>query len=68
MRSGMDSSFSVEESERSTQIKRRCRGCGEYVTVQFVRVFGGNNDEVHACLACATMRELRAGRGVFDEG
>jgi hypothetical protein len=29
-----------------------CLGCGESITERFARVFGDNNDEVHACYDC----------------
>jgi translation initiation factor 1 (eIF-1/SUI1) len=30
-----------------------CDNCGGHVSDQFVRVFGDENDAVHACLNCA---------------
>lgn len=39
-----------------------CLNCGEFVSTDFVRVFGTNDDEVHACPACAHMTEIFNGR------
>lgn len=39
-----------------------CDGCGEYVTSDFIRVFGVNG-EVNACPACSTYSELQEGEG-----
>lgn len=35
-----------------------CNHCGAFVTRDFRRVFGSNDNEVYACLNCATMAEL----------
>ncbi|TYL37847.1 hypothetical protein CV102_14020 [Natronococcus pandeyae] len=40
-----------------------CADCGEYVTRDFVRVFGVDG-EVHGCPDCTTYRELQDGGGV----
>ncbi|WP_339103084.1 hypothetical protein [Haloterrigena salinisoli] len=39
-----------------------CGNCDAYVTGDFVRVFGVD-DEVHGCPNCSTYRELSAGDG-----
>ena len=44
--------------------QRRCNNCGEFVTRQFVRVFGDNADEVYGCLSCGTARDLRDGKQI----
>ncbi|MGM0592756.1 MAG: DUF7563 family protein [Halobacteriota archaeon] len=41
----------------------RCRNCHSYVSQQFARVFGNNDDEVHACIECSTLHTLREGDG-----
>jgi hypothetical protein len=56
------------EREQTRRTRRRCQGCGSYVTERFTRVFGDNEDDVYACLECSTMRELRAGSGVTPGG
>jgi len=55
----------VEDSPDETST--RCQNCGSYVTSAFARVFGDNQDHVHACLECSTMRALRTGSGVVHE-
>ncbi|MFC4438518.1 MULTISPECIES: DUF7563 family protein [Natrialbaceae] len=40
-----------------------CDDCGEYVTRDFIRVFGVDG-KVHGCPHCATYRELQDGAGV----
>ncbi|WP_306059951.1 DUF7563 family protein [Natronococcus wangiae] len=40
-----------------------CGDCGEYVTRDFIRVFGVDG-EVHGCPDCTTYRELYDGGGV----
>ncbi|WP_169317602.1 DUF7563 family protein [Haloferax larsenii] len=37
---------------------KTCNSCGQYVSVDFARVFGTNNNQVFACLACSTMSEI----------
>lgn len=39
-----------------------CLNCGEFVSTDFVRVFGTNDREVYACTACAHMSEILDGR------
>ncbi|WP_226483269.1 DUF7563 family protein [Natrinema amylolyticum] len=41
--------------------------CGEYVTQDFIRVFGINGD-VHGCPTCTTYRELQDGSAVNQQG
>lgn len=35
-----------------------CQNCGRQVTSDFRRVFGDNDDVVHACMACADQNEV----------
>jgi hypothetical protein len=39
----------------------RCRNCGAYATSQFAKVFGDNDDEIHRCIECSTLRNLQQG-------
>ena len=39
----------------------QCRHCGAYVSSQFARVFGDNDDEIHRCIECSTLRDLQEG-------
>lgn len=43
--------------------QRICENCGEYVTKQFVRVFGANDGSLYGCMNCSTGRDLRDGGG-----
>jgi hypothetical protein len=38
-----------------------CNNCGEFVTRDFVRVFGDAEDEVFGCPSCMNMREVMEG-------
>ncbi|MDS0298024.1 hypothetical protein NDI76_04655 [Halogeometricum sp. S1BR25-6] len=38
-----------------------CNNCEEFVTRDFVRVFGDSDDEVFGCPACMNMREVMNG-------
>ncbi|WP_449271773.1 DUF7563 family protein [Haloferax litoreum] len=40
-----------------------CGNCGEFVSRDFVRVFGNDMDEVVGCPACMNMREVMQGNG-----
>lgn len=33
-----------------------CNECGQFLSTQYVKVFGDNNDEVSACPHCTTKR------------
>lgn len=39
----------------------QCDNCNSYVTQQFARVFGDNDNTVHACISCSTLHALREG-------
>jgi len=55
-------SLTIRQSEQQRS-QRRCENCGEYVTKQFVRVFGANDGSVYGCMNCLTGRDLREGAG-----
>ncbi|MGM0592183.1 MAG: DUF7563 family protein [Halobacteriota archaeon] len=40
-----------------------CRNCGEYVSRDFVRVFGDNHNDIFACPACRHMSDIIHGVG-----
>lgn len=44
----------------------RCRNCGTYVSSQFAKVFGDNEDEIHRCIECSTLRDLQQGAGTWN--
>lgn len=54
----------IQKTANDTHISQRtCENCGEYVTKQFVRVFGANDGSVYGCMSCSTGRQLREGGG-----
>lgn len=53
-----DASTSTASASSSSNT---CSRCGAFVTEQFTRVFGNNDDEVFGCLSCGTARDLREG-------
>ena len=38
-----------------------CENCGNVVTGDFARVFGTNSNQVFACPACVSMRDIMDG-------
>lgn len=46
-----------------SQASTQCQNCNNYVTPQFARVFGDNDNSVHACIECSTLHALRDGDG-----
>jgi uncharacterized Zn finger protein len=54
----------LANSPATADSQRRCNNCGEFVTRQFVRVFGDNANEVYGCLSCGTARDLRDGKQI----
>jgi hypothetical protein len=42
-----------------------CTHCGGFVTSDFVRVFGAEENVVHGCPGCTSLRELMRGRGAY---
>ena len=46
----------------------RCQNCNSYISFRFARVFGNNDDQVHACINCTNLNALRDGNaGLTDE-
>ena len=41
-----------------------CQNCGEFVTREFAKVFGTNDDEVHGCLDCLGGTAVKNGGGL----
>lgn len=55
------------ESRRDSQAashEHRCLSCDTYVSADFARVFGNNDDTIYACLNCTTLAALRDGQAV----
>jgi len=59
----MDTLQIENDSDEHPSQQRVCQNCGEYVTKQFVRVFGANDGSLYGCMNCSTGRELRDGGG-----
>jgi len=38
-----------------------CENCGSFVTPQFARVFGDNEDDVYGCPSCTAVTEILDG-------
>lgn len=36
-----------------------CQQCGGHISQDFARVFGDNNDDVHACHGCTVQQDLK---------
>lgn len=49
---------------RRDSTSHQCRSCDTYVSADFARVFGDNDDTIHACLNCTTLAALRDGQAV----
>ncbi|MFC7134023.1 MULTISPECIES: DUF7563 family protein [Salinibaculum] len=49
--------------ESASHATNQCNNCNTYVTQQFARVFGDNDNTVHACIECSTLHALREGEG-----
>ncbi len=41
-----------------------CNSCDRFVTPEFARVFGDNDDRIDGCLHCTTARSLQRGGAV----
>ena len=59
-------SWSPRDDAEDEFSKSECQNCGNSVTLQYRRVFGGNDDLVHGCPDCKTFREIHDG-GVANE-
>ncbi len=40
-----------------------CQNCGAFVTEQFAKTFGDNEETVHACRDCKGMTAVKRGAG-----
>lgn len=45
----------------------RCHECGAFVTARFARVFGDNQNDLHACRSCTSVGALVEGRGSGEQ-
>ena len=53
--------------EKRVLIMAECRGCGSYVSTEFARVFGDNEDEVFGCPQCVPFSALMEGGGAAPD-
>lgn len=51
-----------EERTGSPQ-NNQCEKCDSYISFQFARVFGDNDNNVYGCLNCEKLHVLREGEG-----
>jgi hypothetical protein len=58
------------ENDRRTDPSRRnkCHNCNSFISPQFARVFGDNDDRAHACISCSTLHSLRDGEAGGADG
>ncbi|WP_458205662.1 DUF7563 family protein [Haladaptatus sp. NG-SE-30] len=45
----------------------RCQNCESFVTQEFARVFGNNDDEVVDCLDCMSATKVKNGRACAED-
>lgn len=53
--------MSKTDQDAATGANATCTICGAFVTKDFARVFGDNDDEVHGCLECQDRTAIREG-------
>ena len=53
--------MSTDNPSGSTSAENRCQSCGSFVTKDFARVFGDNDDQVHGCLECMSASDVKRG-------
>lgn len=52
----------VPHTEGDRLADTRCSNCDSFVTPQFARVFGDNQNRIRRCLNCTTSRDLCRGQ------
>lgn len=52
-----------EREQSGTHQTNQCEKCNSYISFQFARVFGDNNNRVYGCLNCEKLHVLREGEG-----
>lgn len=55
----MSTDLSGWNPQAAAETAPRCRNCGAQRTKQFARVFGDNDDVIHACPDCETYRAMK---------
>jgi hypothetical protein len=55
-------SLENDRGDRADRDQRnKCHKCNSFISQQFARVFGDNDDRAHACIRCSTLHSLRDG-------
>jgi hypothetical protein len=57
---------STPERTGSRIADTRCENCGSFVTRDFARVFGDNQNTVHGCLDCMNGTDVKDGHAVHS--
>ncbi|WP_456071295.1 DUF7563 family protein [Haladaptatus caseinilyticus] len=58
MSTDLSETRSVDDSKTADT---RCRNCGSFVTPQFTRVFGNNQNQIFGCFECMTATDVKQG-------
>ena len=60
-------SKTITPSQTESRIpETRCQNCGSFVTRDFARVFGDNQNTVHGCLECMNGAEIKNGQALYS--
>ncbi len=51
----------TREADDNKTAETQCRNCGSFVTPQFTRVFGNNQNVVFGCFECMTATDVKRG-------
>lgn len=54
--------YQDRDERTDAEPRQQCMNCGQFITRRFARVFGDNEDRVHACIQCSTLNSLREGK------
>lgn len=57
----MNQTLTSYDTQQRTVGESRCQNCGAFVTTQFARVFGDNEDKVHGCFDCMSATRVKNG-------
>ncbi|WP_456071300.1 DUF7563 family protein [Haladaptatus caseinilyticus] len=56
------SKTTISSQPESRIADTRCQNCGSFVTRDFTRVFGNNQNSVHGCLDCMNGTDVKNGQ------
>lgn len=63
----MPSNSSTAGERPKPQTRNQCRNCKQYISHQFARVFGNNDDEVFGCVECSTLTSSDQRSGLIEQ-